>query len=307
MWAERSELRELDGVTLFVDVTAPAPRLVIFGAVDYAAALCRLARAAGWRAFVCDPRSQFATAERFPDAEEVVAAWPEEAFARIGGIDRATYIAVLTHDPKLDDAALTLALRSEARLRRRDGQPARAGAAPRAPAGAPGWTRSCSRAWPRRSAWTWARSRRRRRRCRSWPRSWRCGTGASGGRLSSAAGRIHEVERVIGGLVLAAVPARASAAQAARRARRPPAARALAAGDGGRAGRARRRGARRRRRPGDRHGVDPHGADVRRLRALGGGPVGLARLRARRAGRLRGRRRHARRPAAPGARGRSRA
>ena len=114
MWAERSEQREAGEVTLFVDVTAPAPRLVVFGAVDYAAALCRLARAAGWRPFVCDPRSQFATPERFPEAEEVIAAWPDEAFARIGGIDRATYVAVLTHDPKLDDAALELALRSEA-------------------------------------------------------------------------------------------------------------------------------------------------------------------------------------------------
>ena len=114
MWAERSELREVNGAKLFVDVTAPAPRLVIFGAVDYADALCRLARAAGWRPFVCDPRSQFATRERFPEAEEVLAEWPEQAFARLGGIDRATYIAVLTHDPKLDDAALEIALRSEA-------------------------------------------------------------------------------------------------------------------------------------------------------------------------------------------------
>ena len=113
MWAERSEQREVGDVLLFVDVTAPAPRLVVFGAVDYAAALCRLARAAGWRPFVCDPRSQFATAERFPDAERVIAAWPADAFAEIGGIDRATYIAVLTHDPKLDDTALELALRSE--------------------------------------------------------------------------------------------------------------------------------------------------------------------------------------------------
>ncbi|HET8821696.1 MAG TPA: XdhC/CoxI family protein [Thermoleophilaceae bacterium] len=114
LWAERSETRAAGGATLFVDVVAPAPRLVIFGAVDYAASLARLARAAGWRPFVCDPRSQFATAARFPDAEEVIAAWPEEAFARLGGIDRATFIAVLTHDPKLDDAALTIALRSEA-------------------------------------------------------------------------------------------------------------------------------------------------------------------------------------------------
>jgi xanthine dehydrogenase accessory factor len=114
LWAERSELREVAGAKLFVDVTAPAPRLVIFGAVDYAAALARLARAAGWRPYVCDPRSTFVTRERFPEAEEVVAAWPEEAFEAIGGIDRATYVAVLTHDPKLDDAALSTALRSEA-------------------------------------------------------------------------------------------------------------------------------------------------------------------------------------------------
>jgi xanthine dehydrogenase accessory factor len=114
MWAERSELRDVGGARLFIDVTAPAPRLVIFGAVDYAAGLCRLARAAGWRPFVCDPRSRFATPARFPEAEEVVAAWPEEAFERLGGIDRATYVAVLTHDPKLDDAALEIALRSDA-------------------------------------------------------------------------------------------------------------------------------------------------------------------------------------------------
>lgn len=114
MWMERSELREVGETSLFVDVTAPAPRLVVFGAVDYAAVLCRLARVAGWRPFVCDPRSQFATAARFPEAEEVIAAWPDEALARIGGADRATYIAVLTHDPKIDDAALSLALRSEA-------------------------------------------------------------------------------------------------------------------------------------------------------------------------------------------------
>jgi xanthine dehydrogenase accessory factor len=114
IWIERSDLREHDGVTLFVDVTGPPPRLVMFGAVDFAAALCRVARAAGWRPFVIDPRSRFATAERFPDAEAVVAEWPDEALARIGGIDKATYLAVLTHDPKLDDAALLASLGSDA-------------------------------------------------------------------------------------------------------------------------------------------------------------------------------------------------
>jgi xanthine dehydrogenase accessory factor len=110
MWAERSELRG----DLFYDVTHPDPRLIIFGAVDYAAWLCRLARVTGWRPYVVDPRGFFARKDRFPEAEGVVAAWPEEAMEQLGAIDRATYIAVLTHDPKLDDAAILLALRSDA-------------------------------------------------------------------------------------------------------------------------------------------------------------------------------------------------
>ena len=114
MWLERSERRDEGESVLFVDTTFPPPRLIAFGAVDFAAALCRLARAAGWRPFVVDPRARFAQPARFPDAEDVVAAWPEEAFAQLGGIDRATAIAVLTHDPKLDDAALIIALRSQA-------------------------------------------------------------------------------------------------------------------------------------------------------------------------------------------------
>lgn len=114
MWGtERSELREENGVGLFVDVTAPSPRIFIFGAVDFANALCRTARVTGWRPYVIDPRSRFATPERFPEAEAVVAAWPEEAVARLGGIDRATYIAILHHDPKLDDAALQVAFDSD--------------------------------------------------------------------------------------------------------------------------------------------------------------------------------------------------
>ena len=114
IWVERSELRDHGGVGLFIDVTAPPPRLVVFGAVDFAGALCRFARTAGWRPYIVDPRRQFASLHRFPEAEAVVAAWPQEAFSRLGGIDHATYITVLTHDPKLDDAALDLALRSEA-------------------------------------------------------------------------------------------------------------------------------------------------------------------------------------------------
>jgi xanthine dehydrogenase accessory factor len=113
MWLERSELRVFGERQLFIDVTHPAPRLLAVGAVDFARQLCRVARAVGWRPFVIDPRGFFARPDRFPEAEQVVAAWPQEGFARLG-IDRATAIAVLTHDPKLDDAALLAALESDA-------------------------------------------------------------------------------------------------------------------------------------------------------------------------------------------------
>ena len=114
MWTERSAQRELAGVPVFVDATAPAPRLLIIGAVDLAAALCRIARVMGWEPSVADPRGRFATRERFPEAEHVLALWPQEAFTQLGPLDRSTAVAILTHDPKIDDAALEVALRSEA-------------------------------------------------------------------------------------------------------------------------------------------------------------------------------------------------
>ena len=109
MWAERSERRG----DLFIDVTAPAPRLLIFGAVEFASYLAHLARVTGWRPYVIDPRARFATRERFPDAIEVIVAWPRSAIEQLGGIDRATYLAILTHDPKIDDEVLRLALSAE--------------------------------------------------------------------------------------------------------------------------------------------------------------------------------------------------
>jgi xanthine dehydrogenase accessory factor len=114
LWSERSEMHEHAGATLFVDIAAPPPRLIVVGAVDFAAQLSAVANLAGWRAFVIDPRARFATPERFPAAERVIASWPQTAFEQLEPIDRATAIAVLTHDPKLDDAALTAALASEA-------------------------------------------------------------------------------------------------------------------------------------------------------------------------------------------------
>lgn len=109
MWAERSELRG----ELFIDVTAPPPRVLIFGAVESAGYLAHLARVTGWRPYVIDPRARFATRERFPDAIDVIVAWPGPALEQLGGIDRATYLAILTHDPKIDDEAIRLALGAE--------------------------------------------------------------------------------------------------------------------------------------------------------------------------------------------------
>jgi xanthine dehydrogenase accessory factor len=114
LWSERRGLHEYGGGQIFVDVAAPPARLLIVGAVDFAAQLSVLAKLTGWRAFVIDPRSRFATAERFPAAERVIAAWPEDAFSQLEAIDAATAVAVLTHDPKLDDAALIAALASPA-------------------------------------------------------------------------------------------------------------------------------------------------------------------------------------------------
>lgn len=111
IWTERSEVRG----DLFVDVCAPPPRLIIFGAVEFATHLSAFAKIADWRAYVVDPRARFATRERFPDALDVVVGWPDEAFEKLGAIDPATYLCVLTHDPKLDDAVLLVALRSEAK------------------------------------------------------------------------------------------------------------------------------------------------------------------------------------------------
>jgi xanthine dehydrogenase accessory factor len=109
-WIEASELHG----PAFEPVPDPPPRLVLVGAVELAAALSRLARPLGWRSYVVDPRERYLTRGRFPDADELLMVWPEEAFERLGGIDESTAVALLTHDPTLDDPALHIALRSPA-------------------------------------------------------------------------------------------------------------------------------------------------------------------------------------------------
>ena len=90
-----------------------APRLIIIGAVEFSVALSRLGAASGFEVSVCDPRDAFAAPTRFPDAHEVVHEWPHDYLARTP-IDARTAICVLTHDPRFDVPALTIALRSPA-------------------------------------------------------------------------------------------------------------------------------------------------------------------------------------------------
>jgi xanthine dehydrogenase accessory factor len=88
--------------------------MVVFGAIDFAAAVARIGTFLGYRVTVCDARPVFATRRRFPDADEVVVAWPHKylrAEADAGRIDERTVVCVLTHDPKFDAPALEVALR----------------------------------------------------------------------------------------------------------------------------------------------------------------------------------------------------
>jgi xanthine dehydrogenase accessory factor len=106
-------LVEEKGELIFVSPFLPRPRMLVLGAVDHAEAVARIARFLGYRVTVCDARARFATAERFPEVDELVVAWPD-AYLRSTPRDRWTAIVVLTHDPKFDVPALVEALRTDA-------------------------------------------------------------------------------------------------------------------------------------------------------------------------------------------------
>jgi xanthine dehydrogenase accessory factor len=106
--------RRGEGLDVFVESFAPPPRMIVFGAIDFAAAVARMGAFLGHRVTVCDARPVFATASRFPGAHEVVVEWPHRylaAEAAAGRIDRRTVLCVLTHDPKFDVPLLEVALR----------------------------------------------------------------------------------------------------------------------------------------------------------------------------------------------------
>lgn len=97
-------------LTLLVESSVPPPRMIVFGAIDFASALVRAGKFLGYHVTVCDARPVFATQARFPDADELVVDWPHRYLATTG-VDARTVLCVLTHDAKFDVPLLEAALR----------------------------------------------------------------------------------------------------------------------------------------------------------------------------------------------------
>jgi len=111
---ERGAIHEFaPGTRVYIEPFLPPPVLVIAGGVHVAIPLVRFARELGFRVVVVDPRIKFANEERFPEADQVLVVWPDEALAqlKVGG---TTYIVLLTHDPKIDEPTLAAALKTGA-------------------------------------------------------------------------------------------------------------------------------------------------------------------------------------------------
>jgi xanthine dehydrogenase accessory factor len=107
------EARERD-VSVFIESFAPPPRMIIFGAVDFTAALAKVAKILGYRVTVCDARPVFATKARFPMADEVVVSWPDKYLAGVAGsLSPRDAVCVLTHDAKFDVPAIVAALATD--------------------------------------------------------------------------------------------------------------------------------------------------------------------------------------------------
>ncbi len=100
---------EYESFEAFIEIIQPAPTLIVIGGVHIAIALTAIAKNLGYRTFVIDPRRAFSSLDRFPDVDHLIQAWPDEAFRQIK-LTPNTAIASLTHDPKIDDPALKLAL-----------------------------------------------------------------------------------------------------------------------------------------------------------------------------------------------------
>ena len=112
--AGRSQTAQIDGHHVFIETFPVPPRLVIVGATEVARSLAGLAKALGYERVVVDPRTAFATRERFPDVERLLTDWPDEAFEAID-LGPNDAVAILSHDPKFDEPAIVEALKRGAR------------------------------------------------------------------------------------------------------------------------------------------------------------------------------------------------
>jgi xanthine dehydrogenase accessory factor len=112
-YGRHGEARQRE-VSVFIESFAPPPRMIIFGAVDFTAALAKVAKILGYRVTVCDARPVFATHGRFPMADEVVVDWPNRYLAKVGAeLGPRDAVCVLTHDPKFDVPAIVAALETD--------------------------------------------------------------------------------------------------------------------------------------------------------------------------------------------------
>ena len=112
-YGRHGEARERD-VSVFIESFALPPRMIIFGAVDFTAALAKVAKVLGYRVTVCDARAVFATVQRFPMADEVVNDWPDRYLAKVGDdLGPRDAVCVLTHDHKFDVPAIAAAVKTE--------------------------------------------------------------------------------------------------------------------------------------------------------------------------------------------------
>ncbi len=112
-YGEHGEARE-EAVSVFIESFAPPPQMLIFGAVDFTASLCRVAKVLGYRVTVCDARAVFATRQRFPHADDVIVDWPHRLLEKVGDqLGPRDAVCVLTHDAKFDVPAVIAALATD--------------------------------------------------------------------------------------------------------------------------------------------------------------------------------------------------
>jgi xanthine dehydrogenase accessory factor len=114
MRVQETSWKSFGALEVFVDVFSPPNRMMVIGAVHVAIPLATLAKTLGYRTIVIDPREAFATRERFPHVDELITEWPSDALKKLRP-DESTYVVVISHDEKLDNPALAVALASPAR------------------------------------------------------------------------------------------------------------------------------------------------------------------------------------------------